>query len=433
MIGNSSDGKKMYKWAQDLFPINRSITGAGVRETLNYLKGLNPAMTVSAVPSGTPAFDWIVPEEWQIRGGWIEDPSGERIVDFKNDNLHVVGYSVPTDQYLSLEDLQLHLHSLKDQPTAIPYVTSYYNRNWGFCLTETQRQNLEPGVYRAVIDSDLTSGYLNYGELLLKGKSEKEVFISTYVCHPSMANNEISGPVVASAIAQWLSSIGETRYSYRFVFIPETIGSIVYLSLNLPDLKDNVIAGFNVTCVGDERCFSFLPSRKGDTLSDRAASHALRHIDKNYKKYSWLDRGSDERQYCSPGIDLPIASIMRSKFGEYPEYHTSLDDLDFVTSVGLEGSLNAFKAAILAIENNCRPVSKTLGEPQLGKRGLFPNLSKKGSTDHMRIMLHLLSYADGEKDLIEIADIIDVSITELSPLCCLLQEAGLLDLNYKLF
>lgn len=248
-----------------------------------------------------------------------------------------------------------------------------------------------------------------------------------------MANNEVSGPVVASALAQWLGTLEETLYSYRFIFIPETIGSIAYLSRFLPYLKDNVLAGFNVTCVGDERCFSYLPSRAGDTLSDRAAMHALKHIDKNYIKYSWLDRGSDERQYCSPGVDLPVASIMRSKFGEYPEYHTSLDDLSLITPNGLAGSFNALKSAILSIENNCRPITKILGEPQLGKRGLFPTLSKKGSTSHLRVMLDLLSYSDGKKDLLEIADILDVSISELFPLCQLLKNAGILDLDYECF
>lgn len=421
----------MYEWARDLFPINRSITGPGVRETLDYLKHINPGMTLSSVASGTEVFDWVVPDEWQLREAWIEDPSGARIIDVKNNNLHVVGYSIPTDQYLSLEDLQGHLHSLKDQPTAIPYVTSYYNRDWGFCLTEIQRGNLKPGMYRVVIDADLSPGQLDYGEIRLQGQSEKEVLISTYICHPSMANNEISGPVVASAIARWLSSLEEIYYSYRIIFIPETIGSIVYLSRNLPYLKDNMIAGFNVTCVGDDRCFSYLPSRAGDTLSDRAAVHALKHIDKKYIKYSWLDRGSDERQYCAPGVDLPVASIMRSKFGEYPEYHTSLDDLSFISAKGLKGSFEAHKAAILAIEKNCRPITKVLGEPQLGKRGLFPNVSKKGSTNHLRAMLHLLSYSDGLKDLLEIADILDMSVSELFPLCQTLQDAGLVDLDYK--
>jgi len=424
-------GEKMYKWARDLFPINRSITGPGVRETLNYLRQLNPELNVHSVSSGTQAFDWTVPDEWQIRNGWIEDPLGKRIVDFKLNNLHVVGYSEPIDEYLPLEELQGHLHSIEGQPNAIPYVTSYYNRTWGFCITDIQRRKLAPGIYRVVIDSDLKPGYLNYGELFIKGKSKKEIFISTHICHPSLANNETSGPVVASALAQWASTLNNLRYSYRFVFIPETIGSLVYLSRNLKKLQNNIVAGFNITCVGDERCFSYLPSRAGDTLSDRAASHALKHIDSNFKKYTWLDRGSDERQYCAPGIDLPIASIMRSKFGEYPEYHTSLDDLSVITPGGLEGAFSAIKTAIMAVEQNCRPKYKVLGEPQLGRRGLFPNLSKKGSTSHLRVMLHLLSYADGKRDLLEIADIVGVAISDLSLVSSELEQAGVIDLDWR--
>ncbi|MBE0440359.1 MAG: DUF4910 domain-containing protein [Gammaproteobacteria bacterium] len=399
----------MHKWAEDLFPINRSLTGEGVRQTLNYLKKILPDLEIKSVPTGYEAFDWTVPEEWSVSEAFIEDEHGVRIVDFKVNNLHLVGYSVSVDEWLTFDELNAHLYSLPEQPDAIPYVTSYYTKRWGFCLTHSQRQQLnKDGKYHVVIKSEHKKGVLNYAELVLPGVSEKEVFFSTYVCHPSMANNELSGPVVTTALAQWLMGVQDRRYTYRFVFIPETIGSIVYISKNLKHLKQKVFAGFNVTCIGDDRCYSYLPSRAGDTYSDKIAQHVLKHIDPDYKKYSWLDRGSDERQYCAPGVDLPVATIMRSKYGEYPEYHTSLDDLSLVTPGGLEGGFNALKAAVEVIENDCYPKINVLCEPQLGKRGLYPTISEKGSADKVRDMMNFISYCDGEHSLFDISEIINI-------------------------
>ena len=368
----------------------------------------------------------MVPDEWVIRDAYISDENGIRVVDFCNSNLHVVGYSEPVDEWFSLEDLQTHLYSLPDQPEAIPYITSYYKRRWGFCLSESQRQKLKPGNYRAMIDSDLVSGVLNYGELILPGRLQDEVLLSTYVCHPSMANNELSGPVVTTALAQWLMSLTDRKYTYRIVFLPETIGSITYLSRNLKHLKEHVIAGFNITCIGDDRCYSYLPSRAGDTLSDHAALHVLKHLAPDFKRYSYLDRGSDERQYCAPGVDLPIATIMRSKYGEYPEYHTSLDDLTLITPAGLEGGLTALRKAIEAIEFNCRPRVTVLCEPQLGKRGLYPTLSTKTSSQSVRAMMDLIAYSDGTRSLLDIAEIIGAPMWELAPIYQKLGEQGLL-------
>lgn len=420
-------GFQMHQWAKDLFPLCRSITGPGVRETLAYLKGLLPDIKICEANSGVQVFDWVIPDEWIIRDAFIADESGNRIVDFRRSNLHVVGYSEPVDCWLSLEELERNLYSLPDQPTAIPYVTSYYSRRWGFCLTHEQRLSLKPGNYRVVIDSELRPGVLNYAEIILPGRSEKEVFISTYVCHPSMANNEISGPVVTTALASWLSALSDRRYSYRIVFVPETIGSIVYLSRNLDILKRNVIAGFNVTCIGDDRCYSFLPSRAGNTLADQVACHVLKNIDPDFKRYTWLDRGSDERQYCSPGVDLPVATIMRSKYGEYPEYHTSLDDLSLVTPSGLLGGYQALQQAVAVIENNVFPKVKVFGEPQLGKRGLYPTLSTKDSTTRLRAMMDLISYSDGEHSLLQIAELVGQPVLELRKILDLLIDKGLVE------
>jgi aminopeptidase-like protein len=263
----------------------------------------------------------------------------------------------------------------------------------------------------------------------LPGESAQEVMLSTYVCHPSMANNELSGPVVTLALGRWLMSLENRRYTYRIVFVSETIGSIVYLSRNIEHLKRQVKAGFNITCIGDDRCYSYLPSRAGDTLSDRAALHVLKHIDPEFKRYSWLDRGSDERQYCAPGIDLPIATIMRSKYGQYPEYHTSLDDLSLVTPDGLEGGFSALQQAILAVEHNVVPHTTALCEPQLGKRGLYPTLSTKESGEQVRAMMNLISYCDGQHELLDIAELIAEPMGKLVDILKPLIAHGLIEVH----
>ena len=421
-----SVGAEIHALARELWPIPRSITGPGLRETLAILQREMPEMTIHDVPTGTQCFDWTVPREWTIRDAWVEAPDGSRIADFRKNNLHVVGYSVPVDAELDLEELQSHLHSLPDQPDAIPYVTSYYQERWGFCITENARRALKPGRYRVRIDSDLSSGFLTYGEVLLPGSTDREIFLSTYVCHPSMANNELSGPCVTTHLVKWLRGLEGRKHGVRVVFIPETIGSICYISRNLDTLRERVAAGFVVTCVGDDRAYSHVPSRKGDTVADRAARHVLHHTDPGYRQYTYLDRGGDERQYCSPGVDLPVALIMRSKYGTFPEYHTSLDDLDFVTPSGLEGAYMALRRAIEAIEKNRTPRATVLCEPQLGKRGLYPNLSATGSAVDYRKVIDLLAYADGTRDLIEIADTIGVPFWDVEPLCATLEQHGLL-------
>ncbi len=423
----SNVGAFCHAMATDLFPVCRSISGPGVRQTLGYLKERVPQLQVHAVPSGTKVFDWTVPQEWSVRDAYIEDGQGNRIVDFRENNLHVIGYSTAIDAMMDLEELQDHLHSLPDQPDAIPYITSYYSKRWGFCLTDHQRKSLKAGNYRVFIDTELKDGVLNYGEIVVPGQVSKEVFISTYICHPSMANNELSGPVVATAIACWLNSLKDRYYTYRLVFIPETIGSLIYTSSNLDHMKKHIVAGFNLTCIGDERNYSYLPSRAGDTLSDRVVQYVMRNIDENYRTYSWLDRGSDERQYCAPGIDLPIASIMRTKYGEYPEYHTSLDDLTLVTPNGLAGGFDVVRKSIEILESNIKPIIKTLGEPHLSKHGLYPSLSTKETASKVRNMMNLITYSDGNDDLLAIAQKINVPFMELVPIVQKLVKAKVMD------
>ena len=425
MVGND-----MHQLATELWPINRSITGDGVRKTLKIIKQYLPNLKTYEVPTGTQVFDWNIPKEWRVRKAWIKKPNGEITCDFSRNNLHLVGYSIPVQKKMSLSQLNEHLYSLPDQPTAIPYITSYYEERWGFCLTENERKTLVEGDYEVFIDSELFEGSLTYGELIIPGSFEKEIFLSTYICHPSMANNELSGPCVTTYIAKWIMGLKERRFTYRIVFIPETIGSITYLSKNLDVMKKNVVGGFNVSCVGDDRSYSFLPSRKGNSISDTVGKHILKWTDKNFVEYKWTDRGSDERQYCAPHIDLPIATIMRTKYGRYEEYHTSLDDLiNVVTPQGLEGGYNALLRAVETLEKNLTPVVKVCGEPQLGKRGLYPNLSTKKTDSEVRLMMDLITWSDGKHTLIEIAEICEVPIWDLYPILDKLVRNDLIELK----
>ena len=429
-MNNCFEGNKMYALAAELFPLCRSITGDGTRATLKRIQQEIPQMKVYEVPSGTKVFDWTVPREWKIEEAYIEDSNGNIIIDFKNNNLHVVGYSIPVDKWISREELDKHLYSLPDHPDWIPYVTSYYKERWGFCMTHNMRQSLKDGNYHVVIKSKLFDGSLSYGELLIPGNSEKEIFLSTYVCHPSMANNELSGPMVQLELAKWLlSNMGggesKLRYSYRLIWIPETIGSITYLSKNLDEMKTKVIAGYNITCVGDERTVSYVSSRYGNTLADVAARNVLSYMTSKFDSYDFLHRGSDERQYNAPGVDLPVCSICCSKYHEYSEYHTSADNLDFITPKGLQKALNIYKEIIRSLEFNGKYKINCLCEPELGPRGLYPTESFNRSSIKVKDMMDFIAYADGTQDLFQISNRIGVPVSRLHEIALKLVDAGL--------
>lgn len=421
-------GQRMHGWLRDLYPICRSLTGPGVRQTLDYLGERLPGLTRHAVDSGTKVFDWIVPPEWTIRSATLIGPDGTVVADLRDHTLHVVGYSSPIDRELDLDELQPHLHSLPGQPDAIPFVTSYYRESWGFCLPHRQRSALARGRYRARIDSTLAPGKLDYADLVIPGESTDEVLLSTYVCHPSMANNELSGPVLATALGQWLASRPLRRLTYRIVFVPETIGSIVYLSRHLEHLRRRLLAGFVLTCVGDEREVSMVESPYANTLADRVARHVLGRLAPGFITYPFTERGSDERQYCSPGVRLPVCSVMRSKHSTYPEYHTSLDDDRLVTPVGLAGSFAIYRAMIEALECNAVPDSTQPCEPHLGPRGLYPVTSMKGSTATVRLQSDILAYSDGKNDLLAIADRLGADLVECRSIVDRLVAAGVLRL-----
>lgn len=406
-------GERMYQLASRLFPICRSITGNGFRESLNILREFVPEINVIEVPSGTRVFDWVVPKEWNIRGGGINRLNGEKVIDFEDTNLHIMGYSLPINGIITRDELISHIYTQPEQPDLIPYVTSFYKERWGFCMSENQKKKLTDEKYRVRIDSDFKDGSLTYGELIVPGKTKDEILITSYLCHPSMANNELSGPVVLVELMKYVQRLTSRRYTYRFVINPETIGSITYLSKNLCMLQNNVKAGFVLSCVGDDRTYSYIESKYADTLADRVLQNVLHFHYPEYKRYSFLKRGSDERQYNSAGVNLPVVGFCRSKYEEYPEYHTSADNLDLISPEGLQGSYDVMTKVIDTLENNYNYFMTCKGEPQLGKRGLYPTVSQKGTYNTVKAMTHFISYADGRNDLVDISNIIGISTTEL--------------------
>lgn len=411
----------------DLWPLNRSLTGPGIRETISYLRTLNPEVREQTANSGDEVFDWTVPQEWSVRDAFLEHvETGKRFAEFSKSNLHLVGYSEPVNTVIDLDELKSRIFTQPDQPGWVPYVTSYYEKTWGFCLSQNDFDTLPNGSYRVVIDSELFDGEMLFADAILGGETEEEVFFSTYICHPSMANNELSGPVLASALMKYIKeAYPKPRYTYRFAFVPETIGSLTYISKHFHHLKEKVAAGFVLSCVGDERAYSHVESRLGSSLADDALRAAL--IGKeNVKTYSFLQRGSDERQYCAPGIDLPVAGFCRSKYGEYPEYHTSADNFDVVTQEGLEGAFSVICSIVDACEIGLYPKVQVLGEPQLGKRGLYPTVSRKGFYSDTRNRMDLIAYSDGDHSMFEIAIKLGVDLGSLVQEARLLKNVGLL-------
>jgi len=419
----------MYDFASSIFPICRSITGEGVRKTLkavnDYISEEGIEFEIHEVPSGTPVFDWTVPKEWVIREAYIENEAGDRIIDMWENNLHVMGYSTPVDEWVSLEELKEHVFTQPDQPGVIPYVTSYYRERYGFCMSADQLESLPEGRYHMFIDSDLKEGSLTYADLILKGDTDEEILISSYTCHPSMANNECSGPAVLAELVKYVNSLDSKRYTYRFVLNPETIGSITYLSRNYRHLQEKLAAGVVLSCVGDDRDYSLIESRYANTLADKSLKNILGE-QKCHTIYSFLERGSDERQYNAPGIELPVVGFCRTKYGAYPEYHTSADNMEFISASGLEGAYNVMVQWIRGMEKNKYYRMSVPGEPQLGKRGLYPTISQKGSYDEVKAMVDFIAYADGKNDLFDISNIINKPVSVLIPIVEKLEKNNLI-------
>jgi aminopeptidase-like protein len=399
----ASVGRSMHELARELYPICRSITGDGVRETLAIV-GREVPLDVSEVPSGTDVLDWTVPREWNIRDAWIKDRAGSRVVDFNECNLHVVSYSVPVRATMSRAELEPHLHSLPDQPDWVPYRTSYYNETWGFCVSENQRKSLVDDEYEVCIDSDLSDGHLTYGECVVPGTSGREVLISSHVCHPSLCNDNLAGIAVAVHMAQQLRN-APLRYTYRFIFAPGTIGAITWLARNRETVA-NIDHGLVLTCIGDPAGFTYKRSRRGDAPVDRATAYVLDQLGSGNTLVDFHPYGYDERQYCSPGFNLGVGCLMRSHHGQFPEYHTSADDLDFVRPDALAGSVQACLRIFEVLEHDrCYRNLSPYGEPMLGKRGLYRAIGgEAGAKTNELALLWVLNQSDGEHSLLDIAE-----------------------------
>jgi len=425
--GLAETGQELHGFAADLYPICRSITGNGIRQTFESI-GRRIPLRVTEVPSGTPVFDWIVPKEWNIRDAFIARPGGKRIVDFRCSNLHVMSYSTPVQATLSLSELKPHLASLPGHPDWIPYRTSYYEENWGFCLSHDQMLALQEGDYEVCIDSTLEDGHLTYGECYLPGRSTDEVLISCHSCHPSLANDNLSGITVATALAQLLSG-QDLRYSYRFLCIPGTIGAITWLARN-PEAARRIRHGLVLTCIGDAGGFHYKKSRRGDAEIDRAAAHVLRHYSESPEILEFSPYGYVERQYCSPGFNLAVGCLMRSVWGSFPEYHTSADNLNFVQPLQLAGSLRVCTAIMDVLENNRRYCSQNpCCEPQLGRRNLYRSTGGEGLGEETSARLWVLNFSDGEHSLLDIAERSGLPFASISDAAELLLEKGMLSLT----
>jgi aminopeptidase-like protein len=424
-IGPAEEGKKSYAMVEALYPICRSITGDGMRQSLRILQSTVP-LEMREVPSGTEVFDWTVPPEWNIRDAYIKNSAGERVVDFQRSNLHVLNYSVPVNRTMSLTELRPHLFTLPETPDWIPYRTSYYRETWGFCLSHRQLESMENGQYEVYIDSTLKPGNLSYGEYRIQGATDDEVLISCHSCHPSLCNDNLSGMATAVRLARLLEDVS-LRYSYRFLWIPGTIGSITWLARNetiLPRIRHGLV----LSCVGDSGPFTYKRSRRGDAEVDRAVEHVLRHSGNGFELVNFTPYGYDERQYCSPGINLPVGCFMRTPNGRYPQYHTSADNLTLVTASALGESLMQLLRVIQVLEANFRCLNlNPKCEPQLGRRGLYRQMGGMKDAAAMEMaMLWVLNLSDGQHDLLEIATCSGVRFDQISQAADALRKAGLL-------
>lgn len=424
-IGLSGVGEPMHELVRGLYPICRSITGNGVRETLRRV-GEHIPLKVHEIPTGTPVFDWTVPKEWNIRDAYVRNPEGIKVIDFQKSNLHVLNYSTPVRTRMPLAELREHLYTLPDQPDWIPYKTSYYQERWGFCLTQNQLDGLREGTYEAVIDASLDEGHLTYGECHLPGAISDEVLISCHICHPSLCNDNLSGIALSTFLAKHLQG-RPLRYSYRFIFIPGTIGAITWLALNEKTVQ-RIKHGLVVANVGDSGKMHYKKSRRGDAEIDRAATHALKYSGSPYEIIDFSPYGYDERQFCSPGFDLPMGSLTRTPWGRYPEYHTSADDLTLVQAKYLADSLDTYLSILNILENNRRYINQNPKcEPQLGKRGLYRQMGGNVESKQTELaMLWVLNLSDGGCSLLEIAERANVSFERIAEAAALLLGQELL-------
>jgi aminopeptidase-like protein len=418
-------GNSMCDLIRQLYPICRSITGNGVRETLRQV-GEHVPLKVHEVPTGTQVFDWTVPKEWNISDAYVKDADGHKVIDFKKSSLHVLNYSIPIHQQLSLAELREHLFTLPSHPNWIPYKTSYYEERWGFCLSHNQLQELREGLYEVVIDASLEAGHLTYGECYIPGTSSDEVLISCHICHPSLCNDNLSGIALSTFLARHLRARPH-RYSYRFIFIPGTIGAITWLALN-EGAVGRIKSGLVVANVGDSGMMNYKKSRQGDAEVDRAAVHELRHSGRPYEIIEFSPYGYDERQFCSPGFDLPMGSLTRTPWGRYPEYHTSADDLRLVQPQYLADSFVTYLSVLNILENNKRYLNQNpKGEPQLGKRGLYRTMG--GNVDSKEAefaMFWVLNLSDGRHSLLDIAERSKLTFPAVCAAAHALEKAGLL-------
>ena len=423
----------MVKLIEKLFPICRSLTGEGNRKTLQILKDELPNLELKTIKSGTDVFDWQVPKEWKINDAYVKDSSGKKIIDFKDSNLHVMSYSTPVNKKINLSELKNHLITKKETPNYIPYATSYYKENWAFCISYNQYKDLKEDEYEVVIDSKLFEGVMDYGELYVEGKSKKEILFSTYICHPSLANDNLSGIYVLTELAKYVSSQVDLQYSYRFLFVPETIGVISWLSKNKNHLN-SIEGGLVATCLGDDGNVHYKRSRKGDSMIDKIVEKVLMDSNCDYEISDFYPIGSDERQYCSLGIILNMGSLMKTPYLDYEEYHTSGDNLEFISKKHLKISLNLYKKVVYYIEHNfCYLNTKPYCEPQLGKRGLYRTIGakkEKSSEDMRKAFLWILNYSDGNHSLLDISKKSNIDFMIIKKASMLLIEKELLELKY---